>query len=198
MPNEKVTNNQSSIDPAWLAKIVSEVLARLDAGIVETNNDLRNAKVIDAKTVEQYPPGSSLQIHDKAIITPAAKDEAKRRDITLIRATIDRAKRATPSTNKAVCVETKHDRIDAVRAMLARRGITTVPANVVLSDTPARDVAAQFGRSKSATMVGSIGEVSRFEKELNPNVWVLDMQRMNLMTTVNVVVAITRLGGDNE
>ena len=76
---------------------------------------------------------------------------------------------------------------------LHRRGITELAATIVLSQTPALDVHHYCGRkNERAVMITALADVDRFRRELEPTVWVLDMERLNLVAAVNVIARISQ------
>ncbi|MGB7326075.1 MAG: hypothetical protein WBD31_14480 [Rubripirellula sp.] len=178
----------SAIDSAVLARIVGEVIARLKA----SQTVVVESKIIDAKTIGQYAVGATITIAAKAIVTPAAKDEAKQRNITITRDTVASQKTVGERSSGGKIMDSDPLRAESVEAQLVRRGIKLAAASVVLSDTPAVEVANQFGSGKRAVMIGSIDDVNRFGSEVDPQVWVLDMKRLNLIAAVNVISAIAR------
>ncbi|TWU56198.1 hypothetical protein [Rubripirellula reticaptiva] len=188
MPTRPNPTILSAIDSAVLARIVGEVIARLKA----SQSVVVESKIIDAKTIGQYAVGATITIAARAIVTPAAKDEAKQRNITITRdAVITQESIGKPSCSVKI-MDSDHQRAESVEAQLVRRGINLAAASVVLSDAPALEVASQFGSGKRAVMIGSLDDVNRFGREVDPQVWVLDMKRLNLIAAVNVISAITR------
>ncbi len=199
MPTPLNSTITTEIDPAFVARIVREVIARLKAGRVATANHTRvDAKIIDAETIRRYAIGAELIVDAKAIVTPAAKDEAKLRKIIVHRGSLDAksggwvAPPNHPIEQPKKVHDAIHERAQAIEAQLVRRGIAWDRTVILISETPAREVANQFSSGKRSAMITSIDDVGRFGNEMDPQVWVLDMKRMNLMTVVNVIAAITR------
>ena len=80
----------------------------------------------------------------------------------------------------------------SVEAQLERRGVSTTDAAVILSDRPAKTTYEQIHSGKRAAMVASLADVSRFQAELNPEAWVVDVEKLSLIETVNLVALIHR------
>ncbi|TWU47175.1 hypothetical protein Poly51_49730 [Rubripirellula tenax] len=191
-----------SIDPAWVARIVAEVVARLNAATahkaatadVTTNvgGEALLAKVVDVRIIAETEAGSTLILSPKAVVTPAAKDEAKRKNIQLVRqsgAAIGTTRQTNSTKN---LIDQDDQRRTAIENQLRRRGIPGITADVVLSDTPAREVVDQGGQGKRAVMIGVLSDVARFGGEVDPQVWVLDMKRLNMIAAVNVIASIVQ------
>jgi hypothetical protein len=182
-------NTHPQIDSALIAAIVREVIARLN----KTPETVSNKRVIDAQTIEQLgTTNTEFWIAHGAIVTPAAKDAARRLGITITRSANETKPPAI--TPHQIIDNTKPERAAAVRHQLAQRGVPTGAGKVVLSDQPARDVHQHCLAGERAVMIVSIADVRRFADELNPTTWVLDMQRMNLAAAVNSAAMIARLG----
>ena len=194
----------STIDPAYIAVIVRQVIARLGqspstaTGNTQTNHTAASVgdKIVTATTIEQLTgTPNQLFISAKAIVTPAAKDAARERSLTITRSVElppDQVpNQATQPTSTPVSDSTEPMRATAVSNQLARRGITTASQQIVLSDTPAADVYRICSEgSERAVMIGSVSDVDRFASELRPTVWVLDMKRLNLTAAVNAAAKI--------
>ncbi|QDT03224.1 hypothetical protein K227x_16060 [Rubripirellula lacrimiformis] len=218
MPNGKTT---ATTDSAWVSQIAAEVVARLRAtgsetsraihagsiiadsagpsGSVGSDSDVPQSallKVIDTTVIASTAAGTVLDVSAQAVITPAAKDDAKQKNITISRL----AKCAPPQpvsdpSLTAGIVDVDTDRGRSVADQLARRGIRSIGVGIVLSDTPALDLVGQFAKGSRAAMAGSIEEIRRFGSEVDPDVWVLDMKRMNLVTAINAIAIIARTNG---
>lgn len=201
MPSVKRASRDQQIDPAIVAAIAREVIARLGS-TSKTNQTAASIddRVITAGTIEQisgHP--TQLFVMPGAIVTPAARDEARRRGIA-IHHTVNLPTDQHPDQRRLEIIDSKQpDRAQAVRTQLAKRGIGDGSATVLLSDTPARDVHEQCAaRHERAVMIANAMDVSRFAEELDPTVWVLDMKRLNLSAATNLVAQITRLGSPSR
>jgi hypothetical protein len=188
-----------TIDPVRIAAIVREVIARIKQTNLTTNEpDSLPDKVITVATIEALT-GSPNEIHvdAKAIVTPAARDEAKLRGITISRSDkpVNRQNIETerPTNQNEIVDVAKPERAASMVAQLSRRGISVLGCRIVLSETPAADV-FRFCNSENerAVMLSNLSDVQRFASELQPTVWVFDMKRMNLMTAVNAAVQISQ------
>lgn len=193
LTNETQTNTPT-IDPAtraFIARIATEVIARLKANYVPKNDQPSiTSKVIDTKIIENITSGSTVTIDLKAVVTPAARDEAKQKSITLHRSRLISINTGTADIGELE--DNNNERLTAAKAQLARRGIRRIGIRVVMSDTPAADVASQFESGRVAVMVGSIEDVPRFANEIVADVWVVDMKRNNFIAAINVIAAIHR------
>lgn len=197
MPSDGRASSSKQIDPAWVAAIAREVIARLRS----TSKTSQSAasiddRVITAGTIEQLSgTPTQLFIAPGAIVTPAARDEARQRGIA-INHTVNLPADQQPNHGRLEIIDSATpERARAVRTQLARRGINHGRARVVLSDTPGREVHGQCATHRErAVMVATATDVQRFADELAPTVWVLDMKRLNITAATNVVAQITQLG----
>lgn len=191
--------NPPAIDAAtraFIARIATEVIARLKANHAPGNDGPSiTSRVIDTKIIETITSGSTVTIDRKAVVTPAARDEAKQKNITLHRSRLTSIKTESSDIEYDATGELKdnnNDRLTAAKEQLARRGIRRIGTRVVMSDTPAAEVASLFKSGRVAVMVGSIEDVSRFADEIVADVWVVDMKRNHLIAAVNLIAAIAR------
>ena len=206
-----VDNNQpSSIDPEMLSRVVREVFARLagasggehlrgQSTIQTASKTNRTAASIDdrliaASAISRLPAATAeLFVPAAAVLTPSARDEARRRGITINRGAALTAKENAQQTRQEIVDNTDQSRAAAVAQQLSRRGITVCGTTIILSDTPARELYDQVARQgQVAVMVGSFDDVHRFANELDATVWVLDMKRLNLTAAVNVAAQISK------
>lgn len=217
MSTDATNAKHQPIDPALLRRIVREVIARLSNNNPPSHSTSTNTtavsicdRIVSAATIDNISgKPSQIFVSRNAVITPAARDAANERSITINRSVeIPATQRPiqqsaeitasnTSSTELPEIIDTANpSRVEAFQAQLARRGMTgSGGATLVLSDTPAKDVhhfCAEQGRR--ATMIATITDVDRFANELNPDVWVLDMTRMNLVTATNTAARIIQLG----
>lgn len=193
------TTIETTLDGAtrdFIARIATEVIARLKSNHVATGDGpVITAKVIDTRAIETIASGTTVTIDSKAVVTPSARDEAKQKNITLHRSRLtstqtDAAK--TESTNTIELEDRNTDRLAAAKSQLAQRGIRRIGTRVVMSDTPAAEVASQFKSGRVAVMVGAIEDVPRFAHEVVADVWIVDMKRNHLIAAVNLIAAIAR------
>ncbi len=192
MENQNQATGES-IDPILIAAIVRKVIARLTepTPAVACDNG-----VVSVKTIEQQT-GKRLVVAKSAVITPAARDEARLRGITIERTN------ETSVSNSQTSIQNVSDiddpsRAETIRRQLDRRGIDLSVANVVLSDSPALEVHRQISGGQSAAMVTEISDVERFQSELSPSIWVLDMKRLNIPSAVNAVAKISQLASISQ
>lgn len=192
-------NSSVRIDSAWIAAIAREVIVRLKASnLTQPTNSTAAVsiaeKVITTDSLRSVAATTTqLFISKDAIVTPAAKDEAKERGITLNRSVALPQGHETNEQKLEITDSQQLDRADAIKNQLKRRGLKDLGGRIVLSDTPSRDVAECCGDGQRAVMVTSVADVRRFADELNPSTWVLDMKRMNLVTATNAVAQIAQL-----
>ncbi len=213
-----------TIDTAQIAVVVRKVIARMKEASNHqttdhpiTNRPITTHSAIDSTTttiadhvvcvatIESLGARCrEIVVTAKAIVTPAAHDEAKLRGITINRCT-DSSRRPTTPTSSGVSSEAsgvgnewivdreKPERAAAMRDQLSRRGVTSIGSTIVLSETPAKDVFRYCNtHAQRAVMLSSINDIDRFAIELQPTVWVLDMQRMNFMAAVNAASQIAQ------
>lgn len=201
----------SLADSAQIAAIVRLVMQRL-AGNPETTlahptNQTAvsiSDRVITVATIESVSGHPSQVFVDmKAIVTPAAKDEAARRGIEITRSVeiplaMQPQTKANTNTNAGpinqfITDSSEPNRAIAAIGQLSARGINAIGCHVVLSDTPAVDLHRIIAnQGKRAAMVAAMADVGRFAAELDPEVWVLDMKKLNLVAAVNAVARIAK------
>lgn len=200
--------NRATFDPDMIAAIAREVIARLGTmsppqteSPASPTQVFLDSRIITASTLEQISGNpSQLSVPANALITPAARDEARRRGISLTRSA-DPQQPTEQAHHARLEISDSADpaRAEALRTQLARRGVGDIAATVVLSDTPAREVHHQCAaRGNVAVMISDVTDVGRFAGELSPNVWVLDMKKLNLTAAVNAVAHITRFGNSPQ
>ena len=225
MPNQAAKPNHAvamseSVDPAVVATIVRTVLDRLKAQSAESKATAQSEtthkgettdrsimspdRVISVATIEKIATRSATRIliGDGAVVTPAARDEARRRGLSIQRvanpsATAHQSHAVTSSTTNPSLIDPKdRGREAAVLQQLQRRGVAIAPSiKIILSEIPAIEVQRQCQAGRRAVMIRRIDDVGRFQAELGPDVWVLDMIELNLVSAVNVAARIAKLGG---
>ncbi|EMI17956.1 hypothetical protein RMSM_05133 [Rhodopirellula maiorica SM1] len=199
--------SHASIDPVWIAKIVREVIERVKQNQMETGEQTACpiSGVISVATVMEAVRGgkTELRIATKAIVTPAARDEAKLLGITITRGannktSADHKTTLTEKTNtrpsEMVVTDIENpERAEAISQQLSRRGIRdSATATIILSDAPSKEVYRICSSGRRAAVISSIANVDRIEKELAPQVWVLDMNTLNFVAAVNVAARILK------
>lgn len=202
-------NTHRNIDPDRIAAIVREVVARLTSATA--TNQTANAvsigdRLITTETIGQIEgTPDEIVIAARAVVTPAACDEARQRGITIDRSLgnspqpINRPTangNPTQNNNQAaiqIVDRSDPDRAASIARQIARRGITKTGTVIVLSQQPARDVHHYCtAQSERAVMITGINEIDRFAAELDPTVWVLDMERINFVVAVNIIARIAK------
>ena len=191
-------NPTASVD---IAEIVRQVLARLDCPTETAQTTPGQAtsaalteKIITSRTIQQLGQKTAqIFISPTAIVTPAARDDARSRKIEIQR-TVQLPDGQQPEQQKIDIIDyAQPERAEAVRKQLALRGITTGTGKIVLTETPAKEVHFQCARNNEvAVMIGSYSDIRRFSDEITPTVWVLDMQRLTFSAVVNAVAQISR------
>ena len=196
--HKKQTNPTASVD---ISEIVRQVLARLDSRTETAQTTPRQAtsaalteKIITSRTIQQLGQKTAqIFISPTAIVTPAARDDARSRKIEIQR-TVQLPDGQQPEQQKIDIIDyAQPERAEAVGKQLALRGITTGTGKIVLTETPAKEVHFQCARNNEvAVMIGSYSDIRRFSDEITPTVWVLDMQRLTFSAVVNAVAQISR------
>ena len=80
---------------------------------------------------------------------------------------------------------------DALAGQIAKRGVVLpTDVEIVWTQTPAAEVLDRCSKGQRATMVAALSDVQRFFDEIEPTVWVLDRQRLNLTAAMNVASRI--------
>lgn len=215
-------SSNANIDPAEIAAIVRSVLDRLRPSQEPTTAPQTPPPVVKLVTVETVETAAAsshktILVSQKSIVTPAARDEAKRLGVSLLQGAAVTTSTKIPASPAGTSVlDTSllshsallavHDTTDsdwsqAVINHLSRRGVSAVTGSeattqVVLTNEPARwshHYSAESG--KRAAMIVKLSQIERFSRELSPEVWVLDKTEMNLSLINNAVSVIARLSG---
>lgn len=198
----------NAYDSAKIAEIVQQVLARLDAPSQKekslsasllkdqqrTTSAAITEKIISSRTIqEQSELTSQIFVSPTAIVTPAARDDARSRNIQIQRS-VQLPDGQQPDQQKIRIIDyADPDRANAVTQQLAIRGITTGTSKIILTETPAKEVHFQCSRNNEvAVMIGSFNDIQRFSDEITPTVWVLDMQRLTFSAVVNAAAQISK------
>ena len=191
--------------PADLEAIVRRVIADVLAGAVTpTHNQisrlcLTDRRVITLADVEDKLVGKSeLIARPGAVITPAAKDLLRAKSITIVRDQQSKNTKQTASTDPAILIAdvNNEDRGIAfakqvhLRTGKSTQSVVVAEANIVLADLP-QPVVCEICRSgRDAVQIGAFADVRSIAAVMQPNVWVLDMKRLNLVAAVNVAIDI--------
>ncbi len=197
MPKGQPPHEHERIDPSLVAAISREVIARLRSATPGTTDQSIRDRIITTKTIESVTgKPTRIRISNSAVVTPAARDEARRRGISIDR-TFDlhnSQDEPTPSHDLTIEITDTSDpqRAQSVRDQLERRGVIRNASRIVLSDHPANEVHRLCATGERAVMIGSINDVRRFADDFGPTVWVLDMKRLNLAAAANAAAQITQ------
>ena len=176
---------EESIDPVLIAAVVRQVIARLDQQSHHSNRQLITLEVIEQHDQPQ------LIVSNTAVITPAAQDEATRRGIVITR-DCRPARLDQHVLNVNIEDPQNPQRAQAVTQQLKRRGIQIANFKIVLSDCPANELFRQISQGERAVMINQLADVTRFANQFEPNLWVLDMERLNLAAAVNAIAKIAQ------
>lgn len=193
MSKDKAARKHASIDPALIASISREVIARLRSASPSATDASICDQLITSETIESITgKPARILIAKSAVVTPAACDEARRRGITIHRT--NGPQPSTPTHHASIEITDTSDpqRAQNVREQLERRSVCRSAARIVLSDQPANEVHRLCAIGERAVMIISIIDVPRFADDFKPTVWVLDMKRMNLAVAVNAAARITQ------
>lgn len=186
--NRSATNLPSE---AWVGQIAREVLRRLRSEVssAERPSQTPAVKLVTLETLRSLGSSAELRLTASAVVTPAAKEEARRRGIRLVTATSEpAAEHSVPATADGEFAD------DLLTAQLNRRGVTLPDGvDVVWTQTPAVAVCQHCSAGKRAVMVTTYADVDRFFAELSPQVWILDAERLSLVAATNVATRIARL-----
>ncbi|QEG00607.1 hypothetical protein Mal15_46780 [Stieleria maiorica] len=149
-------------------------------------------KLITIETLDRHAATGQVVAAVGAIITPAAREEALRRGIT-IQSAVDGAMGPADCTSHHQTNGSSASIPESLRHQLDRRNVV-LPAGVEIRwcDEPATEVYRCCSNGQRATMVAALSDVQRFHDELAPDVWVLDRQKLNLVAAVNVAARIAR------
>jgi hypothetical protein len=213
-------------DPATIAGIAREVVRRLreiergeTGGPKESPNQTQKPtdnlnpiiaeKLITIATLDRHAGATEIVASTRAVVTPAAREEAARRGIAIVSDSAPPSPvtvSTLPISGSASDVQASGAPItfgDAFDQQLIRRGIV-MPAGVTLvwTDRPADEVYRRCSSGQRAAMLTALTDVQRFADELSPTVWVLDAERLNLSAAVNVASRIAKVAcpstGDNR
>ena len=149
-------------------------------------------KLITIETLGRYAESGEIHATARAIVTPAAREEAARRGIRIRHSGEHHWKPVPPTPTPTPPTATPP--AGALEVQLARRGVA-IPCGteVVWTAEPASEVFRRCSRGERAVMISSLADVDRFACEFSPNVWVLDQLKLNLVAATNAAARIARL-----
>lgn len=192
-------SHDRSTDPAIIAGIAREVIRRLRQQDLVNDQPAPAAsavaeKLITIETLGRYAAAGQVMAAPGAVITPAAREEARRRGIKIVSKTNITGANITGANERPSKNESDNDsQADALGKQLAHRGISLPPnVSILWTDRPAAEVHQQCTAGHRAVMVDCVSNVQRFADELDPQVWVLDRHKLNLIAAVNVAAQIAR------
>lgn len=203
------SNAPAPIDPAYIAEIVRQVLARVRAAgtPIQTSSQAPIAETVKLVTVETVVASAAsndrvIRINRTSIVTPAARDEAKQLGVRLelVGTNSQTSSKAASDVSLGMIDTTDASWVESITAALSRRGIAVSSGysaiQIVLTDCPAKQTHyySSLGKHRAAMLTG-MNQVERFHRELSPDVWVIDKTQVGLSTIVNIVATIVRLAG---
>lgn len=192
-----------TLDSTHVQMIVREVLKRLNGLDVKQGNEKSEAqhsitdRVITTHTLENLGSNVRVSLRQDAIVTAAAKDLARDRNIEFEHGGV--ASHAVAKTlpgddaAKQLRDQDDPDRGRVVVEQLRRRGVNQLNHRILLSEKPAMEVIQEIRNGQTAVMINSLNQIQRFARECHPSTWVLDMKQLNLTAAINVIVQISKL-----
>ncbi|MEM9827979.1 MAG: hypothetical protein AAF958_15415 [Planctomycetota bacterium] len=237
MANSATTSGRQPIDEAFVRHVTATVLARLRQAAADSsasNSDVNRSaassspvgslpvmdsnvlamKVISASTIASLPANQVVKVSATAVVTPAAKDEAKRRGMTLH--AVDAATNGVAAdsnrvvTKDSVATEITGQKLTsrvmiedqtgkhfdiAVIKQLQMRGVVTRKTKWLLTHRPFA-VCAQCWRSGTVAAVAeSLLSLDEMIRDLRPSVWIVDPARLGLPTIVSMIQRVEQASG---
>ncbi|QDS89475.1 hypothetical protein EC9_36750 [Rosistilla ulvae] len=197
--------------PLDLEAIVRRIVGEVVAGAVAPKSQpvasgntrlcLIDRPVIALADVEKRLDGKSeIAVAPRAVITPAVKDLLRSQSIEIVREDRPNTQRTPVAAPAALLVADVDcsNRCAAFAKQLGirtRRGVQIVvaeEARIVLADLPQRVVCDLCRSGAEAVQVGSLTEVQAVAAAMQPDVWVLDMTRLNVIAATNLATRITK------
>ncbi|EMI55412.1 hypothetical protein [Rhodopirellula sallentina] len=140
-----------------------------------------------------------------AVVTPAARDELRHRGISLTTCeSNESAQSSVRSTSnapgtRAVRLQSDGDVNDVLIASLKKqlsiRGVrlcNEAGVSVTLSSRPATTAHHACGTDRCVVSINRLDDVSRFLRELSPNVFVLDVLHLHLIALADAITTIAK------
>ena len=204
---------QASVDIASIVQRVLNELKRMESKTEPETEKVSDTfyefhhRVVTLSDLESVPAATkTIQMPAGGVLTPSVRDELRNRGMAVIRssekpATSD-SKRAGPSAVHYVSL--RHDQtasdarnsgnvFESVQKQLSSRGISHCDQarnSVVLTFRPATATQQSISRGVTTAMISRVNDVGRFQSEIQPTCFVLDLHHLNLMSTVNAIVQI--------
>lgn len=196
---------------AIVRRIVGDVLAGgvlsvgLQSGEVQPTHEVKNRlcltdrKVIALGDLEGKLDGKSeIATAPRAVITPAARDLLCSRSIQIVREDASKSPSRAVAASDGITVADADcpDRGAAFARQLGLRtggsvqAVVVQEARIVLANLPQRVVCELCRSGSEAVQIGSLAEVRSVAAAMQPTVWVLDMNRLNLIAATNVAKQI--------
>lgn len=205
---------QASVDIASIVQRVLDELKRMETKKTEPETkkgsdpfyEFRH-RVVTLSDLETAPAATkTIQIPAGGVLTPSVRDELRTRGIAVIRSS---EKPATKDSNRVGSsavryVSLRHDQtvsearnsgnvFESVQKQLTSRGVSHCDQarnSVVMTFRPATAMQQSIGRGVVTAMISRVSDVARFQNEIQPTCYVLDLHHLNLMSTVNAIVQI--------
>lgn len=178
----------------WFDRVVRMVCDRLRdtdvrgegrVGMVEIHD-----RVVTLQTLQSIPDGAVVTMPPSAIVTPAAKDELRQREIEW---SMQGDGPAKPSHGALPKVSGPADESnDAIAHQLRRRNVPWPQTAIELSDDPETAVWGHHRQQTRAAVCHALTDVPRLQRTFAPEVWVVSTLDRTLMETINLVAAIDR------
>lgn len=144
-----------------------------------------------------------LQLSGRTVITPAARDELRRRRVTVTKS--DEVPDATAKPNSTQpgsrAIHLRCDGVvpehllKAVRKQVLHRGVRLCNQSsleVILSNRPATTAHQQTGPGRCVAAINRVDDVQRFMAEISPNTFVLDIAHLHLVALANAIALIAK------
>jgi hypothetical protein len=163
-----------------------------------------STRVISLEELKTVPSTvNTLHVGVQSVVTPAARDELRRRGINLSRgeivSTIDAPKKNSDAGSRAIHLQRDGDVSDgqyaAVIKQVTGRGVrmcSKASLSVVLSSRPATTAHHSAGPGRCVVSINRVDDVSRFMAELSPNIFVLDVKHLHLVAIAQAIAAIAK------
>jgi len=202
-------NSAASID---IESIVRRVLMQLRetnrvevaTQVTASETPLFDQRVFSLEDVRGIDAGTqAITLASRTVITPAARDELRQRGIAFEKVSSGPASthvRKTPAPGtRAIDLQRDGDVSDslfaAVKNQVITRGVrlcNQASTVVVLSDRPATTAHLRTRPDACVVSINRVDDVPRFLVELSPNVFVLDVLHLHVVSLTNAIASIAK------
>ena len=163
-----------------------------DAGVCS----LEDINTIDASI-------KHLQLSSRTVVTPAARDELRRRGIVTEKSAAtshsgrhrSKPQPGTRAINLQCDGEVAEHLFAAVKKQVRTRGVRLcdrASVEVILSSRPATTAHQRTGPDRCVVAINRVDDVSRFIAELSPNTFVLDIAHLHLVAIATTIASIAK------